>query len=267
MMSETMRPIRETIPLSGALALLLEAAVPIERRVRVPLDEAAGRVISTPPIASLDVPPFDRAAMDGYAVRAEDTFGAGRYDPKILECVDKVFTGQVLARSIEAGQCVEIATGAPMPDGADAVVMVEETERVDGTMRIRVFSPVYPRQNVGRRGTDITAGQAIVQPGDLLIPGRLGALAAIGAADVDVFARPEVAILSTGNEIVAPGRPLEPGQDLRHQPLHVVVDRGGARRRAGGFPDRTRYARGVDDNGRSGRVARHGHLFRRQLRR
>ncbi len=80
MMSDTMRPIRETIPLSGALALLLEAAVPIERRVRVPLDEAAGRVISTPPIASLDVPPFDRAAMDGYAVRAEDTFGAGRYD-------------------------------------------------------------------------------------------------------------------------------------------------------------------------------------------
>ncbi len=225
MMSETMRPIRETIPLSSALALLLEAAVPIERRVRVPLDEAAGRVISTPPVASLDVPPFDRAAMDGYAVRAEDTFGAGRYDPRALECVDKVFTGQVLSRSIEAGQCVEIATGAPMPDGADAVVMVEETERVEETRRIRVFSPVYPRQNVGRRGTDITAGQAIVQPGDLLIPGRLGALAAIGAADVDVFAKPEVAILSTGNEIVAPGRPLEPGQiyDINRYTLSSIV--------------------------------------------
>ena len=70
--------------------------------------------------------------MDGYAVRAEDTFGAGRYDPRTLECVGKVFTGQVPSRSIETGQCVEIATGAPMPDGADAVVMVEETERVDG---------------------------------------------------------------------------------------------------------------------------------------
>ncbi len=112
-----------------------------------------------------------------------------------------------------------------MPDGADAVVMVEETERVEGTRRIRVFSPVYPRQNVGRRGTDITAGQAIVQPGDLLIPGRLGALAAIGAADVDVFARPEVAILSTGNEIVAPGRPLEPGQiyDINRYTLSSIV--------------------------------------------
>jgi molybdopterin molybdotransferase len=225
MMSDTMRPIRETIPLSGALALMLGAAVPIERRVRVPLDEAAGRVISTPPIASLDVPPFDRAAMDGYAVRAEDTFGAGRYDSRTLECVGKVFTGQVPSRSIQTGQCVEIATGAPLPDGADAVVMVEETERVDGTGRIRVFSPVYPRQNVGRRGTDITAGQAIVQPGDLLIPGRLGALAAIGAADVDVFARPEVAILSTGNEIVAPGRPLEPGQiyDINRYTLSSIV--------------------------------------------
>jgi molybdenum cofactor synthesis domain-containing protein len=225
MMSDTMRPIRETIALSDALALLLGAAIPIERQERVPLGEAAGRVIAVPPAASVDVPPFDRAAMDGFAVRAENTFGAGRYDPKILDCVDKVLTGQLPSRSIESGQCVEIATGAPMPDGADAVVMVEETERIEGTPRIRVFAPVYPRQNVGRRGTDISAGQTTLQAGDLLIPGRLGALAAIGAADVDVFARPEVAILSTGNEIVAPGPPLGPGQiyDINRFTLSSIV--------------------------------------------
>jgi molybdopterin molybdotransferase len=89
-----MRPIRETIPLDEALALILEAVVPIERTERVPLGEAAGRVVANPPSASMDVPAFDRAAMDGYAVRAEDTFGVGKHDPKLLRSVEKVVTDQ-----------------------------------------------------------------------------------------------------------------------------------------------------------------------------
>jgi len=224
-MIDTMRPIRETIPLAEALALLLDAAVPIERRETVPLEAAAGRVIAAPPAAGVDVPGFDRAAMDGFAVRADDTFGAGRYDAKVLAIVGKILTGQVPTRSMAAGECVEIATGAPMPDGADAVVMVEETERVAGTDQVRVFTPVYPRQNVGRRGADIEAGQTTLKPGDLLTPGRLGALAAIGAPDVEVFAKPEVAILSTGNEIAAPGQPLAPGHvyDINRYTLSSIV--------------------------------------------
>jgi molybdenum cofactor synthesis domain-containing protein len=224
-MTDTMRPIRETIPLAEALGLLLEAAVPIERRETVQLEAAAGRVIAAPPVASVDVPSFDRAAMDGFAVRAEDTFGAGRYDPRVLEIIDKILTGQLGTRPVAAGQCAEIATGAPMPDGADAVVMVEETERAGGTNQVRVFTPVYPRQNVGRRGADIEAGQTTLKAGDLLTPGRLGALAAIGAPDVEVFARPEVAILSTGNEIAAPGQPLEPGHvyDINRYTLSSIV--------------------------------------------
>jgi molybdenum cofactor synthesis domain-containing protein len=224
-MIDTMRPIRETIPLAEALALVLEAAVPIERRETVPLEGAAGRVIAAPPAASVDVPSFNRAAMDGFAVRAEDTFGAGRYDPRSLEVVDKILTGQAAARPVAAGQCAEIATGAPMPDGADAVVMVEETERIAGTNQVRIFTPVYPRQNVGRRGADIEAGQTTLKAGELLTPGRLGALAAIGAPDVEVFAKPEVAILSTGNEIAAPGQPLEPGQiyDINRYTLSSIV--------------------------------------------
>jgi molybdopterin molybdotransferase len=220
-----MRPIRETIPLDEALALILEVATPIERVERVPLASAAGRVLASAPHASQDVPPFDRAAMDGYAVRAEDTFGAGRYEPRVLRCVEKVFTGQMPTRSVEPGQCIEIATGAPLPSGADAVVMVEETERIAGSDDVRVATPVYPRQHVGRQGADIRAGAPILSAGDVLNPSRVGALAAIGAVEVEVYARPRMAILSTGNEIVAPGRPLEPGQiyDINRFTLAAII--------------------------------------------
>jgi molybdenum cofactor synthesis domain-containing protein len=168
-------------------------------------------VLASPAVATVDVPPFDRAAMDGYAVIAEDTFGAGRYDPKTLRIVGTIYTGQVPSRAIGRGECVEIATGAPMPAGADAVVMVEETERA-GADDVRVMTPVYPRQHVGGRAADIRSGQPLLAAGDVLTPARIGALAAIGATDVNVFARPRVAIASTGNEIVPRGRALEPGQ-------------------------------------------------------
>lgn len=225
----TMRPIRHTIPLQEALALVLQAARPIERIERVPLLEASGRVIASPVVAKLDVPPFDRAAMDGYAVRAEDTFGATRHDPRVLRSTAKVFTGDTASRTVRPGECIEIATGAPLPAGADAVVMVEETERADGTDDVRIFTPVYPRQHVGRRGADIAAGQTVLQPGEVLNPSRIGALAAIGTQHVGVYARPSVAILSTGNEVVEPGRPLRPGQiyDINRYTLSSIVSAHG----------------------------------------
>ncbi len=224
-----MRPIRETIPLEEALGIILDAAAPIERTERIPLLQAAGRVIAAPPIAAMDVPPFDRAAMDGYAVRAEDTFGAGKYEPKILRAIEKVYTGQVPASRVGPGECVEIATGAPMPQGADAVVMVEETERIGGSDDVRIFTPVYPRQHVGRRAADIASGQSVLTPGAVLNPSRIGALAAVGALAVEVYAKPSVAILSTGNEIVAPGQPLEPGQiyDINRFTLASIIEAHG----------------------------------------
>jgi molybdenum cofactor synthesis domain-containing protein len=224
-----MRPIRETIPLDEALATILESAHPIERTERVSVRDASGRVVASPPAAILDVPPFDRAAMDGYAVRAEDTFGAGRYDPKILRVAEKIYTGQMPTKVVGPGECVEIATGAPMPQGADAVVMVEETERVSGTDNVRIFTPVYPRQHVGRRGADIAAGQSVLTAGDVLTPSRIGALAAVGAGEVEVYARPRLAILSTGNEIVEPGSPLAPGQiyDINRFTLSSIIEAHG----------------------------------------
>ena len=151
----------------------------------VPLREAAGRVLAGDVVSEVAVPPFDRAAMDGYAVRAEDTFGASRAEPRTLSCVEQVFTGQVPTRAIGAGQCAEIATGAPMPDGADAVVMVEETTADAG--RVQIFTPVYPKQNVGRQGADIQAGQTVLAAGDVLNASRVGALAALGTTDVAVY--------------------------------------------------------------------------------
>ena len=223
-----MRPFRDTIALEEARAILLAAARPIDRTERVPVRQAAGRVLAVAPVSAVDVPPFDRAAMDGFAVRAEDTFGAGRNDPRVLRRVEVVYTGQAPERRIAAAECAEIATGAPMPDGADAVVMVEETEQ--GTAgEIRVFTPVYPGQNIGRRGADIARDRPVLRTGDVLTPSRVGALAAIGAADVEVFARPRVAVLSTGNELVEPGQPLGAAQiyDINRYTLASIIEAHG----------------------------------------
>ena len=223
-----MRPITETISLEEARDLLFAAAVPIERTERIPLGESLGRVIAHAVTSKIDVPPFDRAAMDGYAVIAEDTFGAGPYDPRTLQCVERVYTGQVPTRSLGRGECIEIATGAPLPAGADAVVMVEETEK-ESDDRIRVLTPVYPRQHVGRRAADIAVGQPVLAAGDRLIPSRIGALAATGITEVDVYDRPRIAILSTGNEIVEPGSPLGPGQiyDINRFTLSSIISAHG----------------------------------------
>jgi len=225
-----MRPIRETIPLDEARQLIDEATPAVTRTEQVPLIEAAGRVLAGDVTSDRDVPPFSRAGMDGYAVVAADTFGASRYDPKTLRVVEKIYTGEVPTRRVAAGEASEIATGAPMPAGADAVVMVEETER-GGDHEVRIFTPVYPRQNVGRQGADIVVGQTVLRTGELLNPSRIGALAALGLTDVEVFQRPSIAILSTGNEIVEPGAPLEPGQiyDINRFTLSTIIAEHGGR--------------------------------------
>lgn len=228
-----MRPFGETIPLSQAQALIEGALGPIDRTERVPLAEASGRVLAQDVVSDVDVPPFARAAMDGYAVRAADTRGATRDQPKQLACVEKVFTGQVATRRVGSGECMEIATGAPMPPGADAVIMVEETDM--GAMggaggAVRLFASVEPGQNVGRQGADIKTGQTVLRTGDVLNASRVGALAALGITGVEAYAKPRVAILSTGNEIVDPGRPLAPGHiyDInRFTVAAVMAEHGG----------------------------------------
>ena len=221
------RPIRATIPLEEARRLLDAAITPIDRTERVAIDDANGRVLARSIASSEDVPPFDRAAMDGYAVIAEDTFGASADEPAALRLVDRVFTGQITSTTVTRGTCIEVATGAPLPDGADAVVMAEETDRSGDA--VRIMTPVYPKQHIGRRGADITAGQTLFTPGVVLNPSRIGALAAIGLRDVEVYAKPRLAIVSTGNEIVEPGQLLEPGHiyDINRFTLRAVAEAHG----------------------------------------
>lgn len=223
-----MRPIKDTIALEDARQIVRESMRAIDRIERVALDDASGRVLAADVVSDRDVPPFARAAMDGYAVVAEDTFGASRGEPVTLTCVDRLYTGQTPTVRVARGQCIEIATGAPMPEGADAVVMVEETEGTPPP--VRVLSPVHPRQHVGPQGADIRTGQRVLARDEVLNPSRVGALAALGLTDVEVFARPTVAILSTGNEIVAPGQPLAPGQiyDINRFTLSAIVAEHGA---------------------------------------
>jgi molybdopterin molybdotransferase len=226
-MSTKMRPFGDTISLDQARAVISGALRSIERTERVPLDRAHGRVLAQPVTATADVPPFSRAAMDGYAVRAADTAGASPAAPAVLTWIEKVFTGQMPQRTVGQGQCTEIATGAPMPPGADAVVMVEQTAADDE--RIQIFAAADPGQNIGRQGADIRNGQTVMQPGEVLNASRVGAIAALGLSHVDVYAKPRVAILSTGNEIVDPGRPLEPGQiyDINRFTLAAVIEEHG----------------------------------------
>ena len=223
-----MRPFTSTISLEEARRRLDAAVRPIERRERVPLAAAAGRVAAAPIVSSIDVPPFARSAMDGYAVAAADTSAAAKDTPVRLRVLDRIFTAQLSAVTVGRGACAEIATGAPLPAGADAVVMVEETAR-SGDGAVDVLAAVHAGQNVGRQGGDITAGDAVISEGDVLTPSRLGAVAAVGAADVDVFARPRVAILSTGNEVVEPGQALPPGHiyDVNRFTLGAIVEAHG----------------------------------------
>ena len=223
-----MRPFTSTISLEEARRRLDAAVRPIARTERVRLEDAAGRVIAADVTSAIDVPPFAKSAMDGYAVAAADTTGAARTTPARLRLIDRIYTGQPSSVAVTPGTCAEIATGAPLPAGADAVVMVEDTAK-DGDHDVDIFAATAPGQNIGRRGADIVAGDRVVAAGDVLSPSRVGALAAIGCVDVEVFARPRVAILSTGNEVIEPGQPLSPGQifDVNRFTLGAIVSTHG----------------------------------------
>jgi molybdenum cofactor synthesis domain-containing protein len=218
-----MRPFTSTISLDEARSRLRAAVRPMARTEAVGLADAAGRVAAADVTSPIDVPAFTRASMDGYAVIAADTAAATPGAPARLRLVDRIHTGQTSVVTVERGTCAEIGTGAPMPAGADAVVMVEETAPAGDHIQMRV--PTSPGRNIGRRGADIATGDLVVRAGDVLTPGRIGALAAIGRAEVNAYAKPSVAILSTGNEVVEPGRPLEAGQvyDVNRFTLAAIV--------------------------------------------
>ena len=170
---------------------------------RVDLDDADGRVLADRIDARLDVPGFDRAKVDGYALRAADTFGASETDPVEVECVGEIHAGSEPDVSVDEGTCAEISTGAPVPPGADAVVMVERTARDGDTVTVR--TSLAPGDGVMVAGADVAAGDRVLGPGTLLTSREIGLLAALGVESVPVRAKPRVGIVSTGDELVRPG--------------------------------------------------------------
>ncbi|MFQ6104801.1 MAG: gephyrin-like molybdotransferase Glp [Candidatus Glassbacteria bacterium] len=229
-----MRPIKSLISIDEAISLIDENTLPIERTESVDLTEAAGRVTSRGIRSRIDIPPFDRAAMDGYAVKAEDSFGASKQSPVRLKLLGKIHAGEVPETRVVRGACLQIATGAVMPEGADSVIMVEYTEIDAG--EVIVSKPVYPGENVSLAGSDIRRDSPIVDADVPLTPAHIGSLAAAGADTVEVYAKPTVTIISTGDEVVKPPRELEHGQvyDVNSYTLAVLLTQNGAQVRLKG---------------------------------
>jgi putative molybdopterin biosynthesis protein len=205
----------------------------------VALDSALDRVLAADITSPVDVPSFDRSNVDGFAVIAEDTFGASEEIPRGLQlCDETIHTGVVPRSVVRRGTAVSIATGGMVPRGADAVVMLEHAD-VRGR-ELRIARAVTPGSGVSFAGTDITAGETVLRRGRVLTSRDTGVLAAIGVAHVDVWRKPVVAILSTGDEIIAPGEPMRPPKiyDSNAQILaDAVRESGGDPRRFGIVPD------------------------------
>ena len=188
-----------------AIAQLLAAARPVTETETVELEAALDRVLAADQGSTMQVPPADNSAMDGYAVRSADLAGTD----STLPISQRIPAGSA-PDALAAGTAARIFTGAPVPDGADAIVMQEQCEELDGTVRIKAGA--RPGQHIRRAGEDVQAGATILQAGRYLGPQHLGLAASVGLARLPVFRRLRVALLSTGDELILPGQPLAPGQ-------------------------------------------------------
>lgn len=222
-----MEPFKLLVSLDEAKKSILRTCIPTERTEKIPIDEASGRVLASDVEADRFVPPFERSAMDGYAVIAEDTFGADESEI-YLKLDGVIHAGEVSNQEVRQGHCIQIATGSPLPSGANSVVMVEYTERHEN--RILVTRPVYPRANVSKKGEDIEEGDLVLTSGAWLTPAKIGTLAALGWTGVEVYTKPRIAVIPTGEEIVAPGENLNSGQiyDVNSFTLEAILRANGA---------------------------------------
>ena len=197
---------------------------------RVALSAAAGRVLAAPVVSGVDVPGFDRATMDGYAVVAASTDGAAAYSPLPLTVIGDSMPGHAFAGTVGPGQAVRVMTGAPMPRGADAVLPAEWVEGEAGrAARISALAPVSPAKHVGRRGEDVVAGTTVLDAGRTLRPQDVGILSSIGQGEVEVVRRPRVRLVVTGNELQPAGSRPEGFRiaDANGPMLAALVERDG----------------------------------------
>ncbi len=216
------------IPLEEARAFVLDACTVLPSRT-VPIDDALGCVASVSVVAKEPVPPFRNSSMDGYALRSVDTARAlGPQNPVRLEVVGTVMAGTMLGRGIGSGQAARIMTGGPLPEGADAVCMIEECQD-EGDGIVSIARPLAAGTAVRTAGQDVEVGDTVLEAGTVVTPAHIGVLANQGATTVDIRPRPRIGVLSTGDELVSTPGPLPPGKirDANRHSLLALVRREG----------------------------------------
>lgn len=218
------------IPADDARRLLLDRLAGVAKRTeRVPLEEAFDRVLAEDILAPEDLPGFARSTVDGYAVRSRDTFGARDTSPAYLNLAPEILMGSVPAFALSPGEAASIPTGGMLPEGADAVVMFEHCQKASESL-VEILHAAAPAENVVQKDEDVRAGQTVLLSGSRLRPQDIGALAGLGIESVSVFAKPVVAIVSTGDEVVPLGSPCGPGKvrDINSFTLRgLIVHHGG----------------------------------------
>ncbi len=216
------------LTIDEALSRLLRHVRPIVRQEILPIDQCVGRVLALAIKSTVDVPGFVRSSVDGLAVRASDTFGASDSLPAMLSHVGTVQMGQIPAFAIGPGECASVPTGGAIPEGADAMVMIEHVEQPGGTLCL-VNRAAAPGDHLVRRGDDLQTGQTILPAGHRVRTGDIGTFAALALDRIPVIAKPRVAILSTGDELVPVGQTLLPGQvhDINSPALAALVRQAG----------------------------------------
>ena len=226
------------IELEEALEIVL-SRVKVVPPEKVNLLSSLGRSLAEHVYADFDIPGFDRAAMDGYAVISKDTDSAIKGKPVVLEVIADLPAGYSTKKVVKSGKAVRIMTGAPMPRGADAVVMVEDTKKEEG--KVKIFRPVTPQENVSFAGEDVKKGELILPQGSLIRPAEVAMLATLGKKNILVRTKPKVAIVSTGDELVEVGQSLRKGEIYDSNSFAIfsqVLLSGGEPYRLGIAPDK-----------------------------
>lgn len=210
----------EPILLPKAVEILKQNCSVISETEMIPVDEAAGRVLAQEIYALIDQPPFPRSPLDGYALRARDTEGASRETPVSLKVIDEVFAGGFSESRVKEGEAVRIMTGAPIPDGADCILMQEDTDY--GMDTVRIYKSLVPWQNYCFAGEDYKKGTPVLHAGARLGAAEIGVIAGMGMDMVQVFRKMKVVVMSTGSELACPGQELQPGQ-IYDSNLHMLM--------------------------------------------
>jgi molybdopterin molybdotransferase len=230
----------ELITVEKALESLFRYAPFIKPdEITLPLDKSYGLILSRDVVSPEDLPSFNRSTVDGFAVNSADTFGATEGSPSYLSITSEIFMGEKPAFTLGKGWIAKIATGGMLPEGADSVVMIEHTQQVDEKLA-EVLHPVSPGENVIQKGEDVKKDECILKKGWRMRPQDIGALAGLGITNVSVYQKPVVSIISTGDEIVPPDKPLKPGQvrDINTYSLSgLIFNSGGVPLKKGLFKD------------------------------